>query len=150
MSAKTEAYETVQIPKATADFIKKHEFFKLFNSVDEFVMEAVRRQLIELQLTQKNQTLESKKEIDLSMVTLQIELAKPFVDFIEDYRKYFGAEASTELICMSMIYSQVKRLFNELDGFTRQKSSFLDKSDFFKKYFYLGTVSREDPEDETE
>jgi hypothetical protein len=91
---------------------------------------------------------ESKNEPDLSMVTLKIELAKPFVDFIEDYRKYFGSEASTELICMSMIYSQVKRLFNELDAFARKKDSFLDKSEFFKKYFYLGSVSWEEPEGE--
>jgi hypothetical protein len=51
---------------------------------------------------------------------------------------------------MSMVYSQVKRLFNELDGFARKKDSFLDKSDFFEKNYYLGTVSWEAPEDETE
>jgi len=93
---------------------------------------------------------ESKKEPDLSMVTLKIELAKPFVDFIEQYSQYFGSSHTTEQICMLMIYGQVKRLFNELDGFARQKSSFLDKGDFFKKYFYLGSVSFDDPEDETE
>jgi hypothetical protein len=47
-----------------------------------------------------------------------------------------------------MIYSQVKRLFNELDSFARKKDSFLDKSDFFKKFPYLGSVSFDDPEDE--
>jgi hypothetical protein len=95
---------------------------------------------------------ESKKDFkdNLQLVTLQIELAKPFVDFIEDYRLYFGSQYTPEQICMQMIYSQVKRLFNELDGFTRNKDSFLDKADFFKKYFYLGTVSWEAPEDETE
>jgi len=95
---------------------------------------------------------ESKKDLesDLHLVTLKIELAKPFVDFIEDYRRYFGCQYTVELICMQMIYSQVKRLFNELDGFARKKGSFLDKSDFFKKYFYLGTVSWEDPEEETD
>jgi len=48
LNKETEAYETVQIPKATADFIEKQDFFKLFTSVDEFVMEAVRRHLEEL------------------------------------------------------------------------------------------------------
>jgi hypothetical protein len=93
---------------------------------------------------------ESKKDFkeNLDLVTLQIELAKPFVDFIEDYRKYFGSQYTTEQICMSMIYSQVKRLFNELDSYTRKKDSFLDKSDFFKKYYYLGAVSWEEPEEE--
>jgi hypothetical protein len=95
---------------------------------------------------------EPKKDFktNLQLVTLKIELAKPFVDLIEDYRRYFGSQYTTEMIFMSMIYSQVKRLFNELDGFTRDKNHFLDKGDFFKKYFYLGTVSWEDPEDETE
>ena len=51
---------------------------------------------------------------------------------------------------MQMIYNQVKRLFNELDSYARKKDSFLDKSDFFTKYFYLGTVSFDDPEEETE
>jgi len=95
---------------------------------------------------------ESKKDFkdNLQLVTLQIELAKPFYDFIEDYRKYFGSQYTTELICMQMVYSQVKRLFNELYSFARQKGSFLDKSDFFTKNFYLGTVSWEGPENETE
>jgi hypothetical protein len=89
-----------------------------------------------------------KENLKPSFVTLQIELANPFVDFIEDYRKYFGSQYTKEFICMQMIYSQVKRLFNELDSFTRKKGSFLDKGDFFAKYFYLGTVSWEGPEDE--
>jgi len=96
--------------------------------------------------------IEAKKDFkdNLQLVALKIELAKPFYDFIEDYRKYFGSQYTVELICMQMVYSQVKRLFNELDGFARKKGSFLDKSDFFKKYFYLGSVSFDDPEEETE
>jgi hypothetical protein len=48
LNKETEAYETVQIPKATADYIKKQEHFKLYTSLDNFVMEAVRRHLEEL------------------------------------------------------------------------------------------------------
>jgi len=84
------------------------------------------------------------------MVPIKIELCKPFFDFIEEYRKYFGCKYTTEQICMKMVYDQVERLFNELDSFARQKGSFLDKSDFYKKYSYLGMVSFEDPEEETE
>jgi len=93
---------------------------------------------------------EAKKDLDLQMVPLKIELCKPFFDFIEQYRQYFGDTYTTEQICMSMICDQVKRLFNELDDFARKKDSFLDKSDFFKKYEYLGMVSFDDPEEETE
>jgi len=149
MSKETEAYETVQIPKATIDFIEKQPFFKDFNSVDEFVMEAVRLQLRKLQLTQKEKT-PGLKDLDLQMVPVKVELCKPFFDFIEQYRQYFGSQYTVELICMQMIYNQVKRLFNELDSYARKKDSFLDKSDFFTKNFYLGTVSFDDPEEETE
>ena len=149
MTEETETYETVQIPKATIDFIEKQPFFKDFSSVDEFVMEAVRLQLRKLQLTQKEKT-SGPKDLDLQIVPVKVELCKPFFDFIEDYRKYFGSQYTTELICMRMIYSQVSRLFNELDGFARNKNSFIDKNAYFKKYFYLGSVSFEDPEDEDE
>ena len=84
----------------------------------------------------------------LQMVQLKIQLCKPFYEFIEQYRQYFGAKFTTEQICMSMIYSQVKRLFNELNSFARQKNSFIDKSDFFTKNFYLGSVAFDDPEED--
>ena len=45
MSAET---ETINIPKAAADYIRKQEHFKLYTSLNEFVMEAVRRHLEEL------------------------------------------------------------------------------------------------------
>jgi len=96
------------------------------------------------------QETEAKKDLDLKMIPVKIELCKPFYDFIEEYRQYFGSQYTVELICMQMIYSQVKRLFNEFDSFARKKDSFLDKSDFFTKYFYLGSVASDDPEEETE
>ena len=93
---------------------------------------------------------ELKNNLGIELVTLKIEMSKPFVDFIEDYRRYFGSQYTTEQICMSMVYSQVKRLFNELGSFARKKDSFLDKSDFFKKFSYLGMVSFDEPEEEAE
>jgi len=91
---------------------------------------------------------ESKKDLDLQLIPVKIELCKPFYDFIEEYRRYFGSQYTVELICMQMIYSQVKRLFNELDSFARKKDSFLDKTDLFMKHMHLGLVSLDDPEDE--
>lgn len=94
--------------------------------------------------------IETDKDLDLHMVPLKIELCKPFFNFLQEYREYFGSQHTVEQICMSMVYAQVKRLFNELDHFARTKGSFLDKSDFFKKYSYLGLVSFGDPEEEPE
>jgi hypothetical protein len=46
MSAKT---ETIEIPEATANFIRKQDVFKqLYTSLNDFVMDAVRKQLEEL------------------------------------------------------------------------------------------------------
>ena len=66
---------------------------------------------------------EPKKDFkaNLQLETLEVELAKPLCDFLRDYRKYFDSQYTIEQICMSMIYSQVKHLFNELDSFTRKK-----------------------------
>jgi hypothetical protein len=50
MSEKTEDFETVQIPKATADYIRKQGFFRRYNDLDDFVMDAVRKRLDELML----------------------------------------------------------------------------------------------------
>ena len=36
---------TVKIPKAMADFIRKQEWFKLYDDLDEFVVDAVRHQM---------------------------------------------------------------------------------------------------------
>ena len=36
---------TVKIPKAMADAIRKKEWFKLYNDLDDFVVDAVRRQM---------------------------------------------------------------------------------------------------------
>lgn len=36
---------TVKIPKAMANFIRKQEWFKLYDDLDEFVVDAVRHQM---------------------------------------------------------------------------------------------------------
>ena len=45
---KTEVYETVNIPKVTADYIRKQEHFKIYTSLDAFVMHAVSLRLEDL------------------------------------------------------------------------------------------------------
>ena len=89
-----------------------------------------------------------KKDLDLKMIPLKIELAKPFYDFIQEYLKFFGSKYTVEQICMQMIYTEVKCIFTELNDLSRANESLLDKSDFFKKHMHLGIVSFDDPEDE--
>jgi hypothetical protein len=36
----------------------------------------------------------------MNLVTVKIELAQPFVDFIEEYRRFFNCELTTEQIFM--------------------------------------------------
>ena len=44
------AFETVQIPKATADYIREQDHFKIYSSLDSFVMDAVSLRLEDLKL----------------------------------------------------------------------------------------------------
>ena len=50
MPKKLETVE-VKIPKAMADFIHKQEWFKLYDDLDEFVVDAVRHQMERLMST---------------------------------------------------------------------------------------------------
>ena len=43
-------FETVKITKATADYIRKQDHFKIYSSLDDFVMQAVSLRLEDLQL----------------------------------------------------------------------------------------------------
>ena len=95
------------------------------------------------------QETESKKDPDLQIISLKIELCKPFYDFLKEYLNFFGSHYTVEEFCRSIVHNEVKILFNDLDDLTRSNESLLDKSDFFKKHFYIGTVSFPDPEEET-
>ena len=46
--SKKVTFETVKIPKVTADYIREQEHFKIYSSLDSFVMDAVSLRLIEL------------------------------------------------------------------------------------------------------
>ena len=50
LTEETETYETVQIPKVTADYIRKQEHFKIYSSLDSFVMTAVSLRLEDLEM----------------------------------------------------------------------------------------------------
>ncbi len=84
---------------------------------------------------------ESKKDLDLKMVPLKIELAKPFINFIEEYLKFFGSHYTIEDYCRIIICNETKIMFNDLKNFIGSPENFLDTSDFFKKWPYLGIVS---------
>ena len=43
-------FETVKIPKVTADYIREQDHFKIFSSLDDFVMQALSLRLEDLKL----------------------------------------------------------------------------------------------------
>ena len=47
-NTETEAFETVQIPKVTVDYLRGQDFFRFYNDLDDFVMDAVRKEIEEL------------------------------------------------------------------------------------------------------
>ena len=97
-----------------------------------------------------SETKTASKDLDLKMVPLKIELAKPFINFIEEYLKFFGSHYTIEDFCRIIICNETKILFNDLDNFASTPERLIDKSDFFKKWPYLGMVSFDDLNEETE
>lgn len=91
-----------------------------------------------------------KNNIENNMVTVKVQLFKPFVDFIEDYRKFFGSSYTLEQTCMKMIYNQTEQLFKQLDDVASKSKGLLSASDFFKKHSHLGIVSFDGSEENEE
>jgi hypothetical protein len=75
------------------------------------------------------------------MVTVQVDMFSPFVDFMKDYLAFFGSKKSLEDLCREMIYDDIKNLFNELHGWLGSTVSHVETVDFFSKYSFLGCVS---------
>lgn len=85
------------------------------------------------------------------MVTVQVDLFSPFVDFMKDYLAFFGSKKTLEDLCREMIYGDVGNLYNELHGWLETAVSHIETVDFFSKYSFLGCVStpEEEPEEST-
>jgi hypothetical protein len=85
------------------------------------------------------------------MVTVQMDMFSPFVDFMKDYLAFFGSKKTPEDLCREMIYDDVKNLYGELHGWLESALSHVETTDFFSKYSFLGCVSdsKEEQEEST-
>jgi hypothetical protein len=87
-------------------------------------------------MTEQKQRIEAEKKAKAmaksmgeEMITVNMELFSPFVDFLKDFLRYFGSKKTLEDLCREMIYEQVGYLYNELHDFA-DKSHFLETKDW--------------------
>jgi hypothetical protein len=90
-----------------------------------------------------------KEALGDNMLTVQVMLFGPFVDFIEKYRQFFGSPNSLEQFCRQAIYDKVNALHKDLREFVETKTHMLDSDAWYQKHSHIAIVSTA-PEDESE
>lgn len=133
----------IQLDKETVELAKKH-------GID--INEAMAAFLADLKkkpferMTEEEHKKAFRSLSDGEMVTVQVQMFSPFVDFMKDYLAFFGSKKSLEDLCREMIYDDVKNLYNELHGWLETAVSHIETVDFFGKYSFLGCVSDSEEE----
>ena len=85
-----------------------------------------------------------EKAVEAGIVKVELSLYKPFVNFLKDYLEFFGDNKTVEDLCRKMVYSEICRLYRELDEFSQKESSFVSKSALFNKHAHISIVAFED------
>lgn len=88
---------------------------------------------------------ETKKEETTEKVGVQVELYKPFYDFLREYMAFFGVKCSMENFCRQLIHDRINSLYDDLNKFANDNVLL---EDWPKKFPYLNIVCSDDPERE--
>ena len=88
------------------------------------------------------------------MVPVNVRIFQPYVDFIQEYLKFFNSQYSVEDFCRSAVCDTVKRLYRELDKFVDEPQHYVEDDALFKKWPFLSIFAvddeREDGDEENE
>jgi post-segregation antitoxin (ccd killing protein) len=141
----TETAKEVELDKDTVELAKKHGI-DITEAMASFLGDLKKKPLE--RMTEEERKEAMAKLSGGEMVTVQVDLFSPFVDFMKDYLAYFGSKKTLEDLCREMIYDDVKNLYNELEGWIEDTVSHVEKGALFNKYGFLGCVSVSDPEEE--
>lgn len=80
------------------------------------------------------------------MVVVQVDLFRPFVDFIKDYMSFFGIKQSIGDFYHAMIYQELEDLHNELSEFASDKRHFVDTDVWYWKHHLVADVAFDEEE----
>lgn len=134
----TKETEKIQLDKDTIDLAKKHGI-DINDAMAAFLEDLKKKPLERMTEAERKKTI--AKLTGYEMVTVQVDVCSPFVDFMKDYLAFFGSRKTLEDLCRKMIYDDVENLFNELHSWIGTAVSHLETTDFFSKYSFLGCVS---------
>ena len=106
--------------------------------------------------TEQKETAKAKRDKAFAevmggeLVEVKLVLFSPFVDFLKEYLRFFGAKKTLEDLGREMVYEQAEYLYNELDAFANS-SHFIDRKDWYWRFSHMAVVSPKDEDaEETE
>ena len=82
------------------------------------------------------------------MVNVSVSLYKPFYDFLEEYRVFFGSKMTIEAICRDMIYKDIDDLYRKLEEFVDSEASHLESEAWPNKHTHLSITSSQEEMEE--
>ena len=91
-----------------------------------------------------NEQTRVEKALEHEMVTVQVQLFKPFHDFIKAYAEFFGSKHTIEDVCRQMIYESANMLYNQLDEFQHAGFKYIEKNAWMNKWPHLAITSTQD------
>jgi len=95
-----------------------------------------------------NEQAKVEKVLEHEMVTVQVQLFKPFHDFIKAYAEFFGSKHSVEDVCRQMIYESANMLYNQLDEFQHAGFKYIEKNAWMNKWPHI-SITATQPEEES-
>ena len=95
-------------------------------------------------------TLKNKGEPRDRMIIVSVDIFEPFYKFMQEYLLFFGSKKTIEDLCRQMIYGEVECLHQELTGFVKANSHFIEGSDWVEKHMHLAICVDPEPEENPE
>jgi hypothetical protein len=93
---------------------------------------------------------ETAKATSGELITVNVKLSQPFVDFMKEYLRYFGSKETLEDLCREIIYDKIGQLYDDLHAFAGTRGHLLETKNWYWKNSRVSLVSIEAEETETE
>lgn len=94
-----------------------------------------------MKMSEMEEKAKVEKALHSEMVTVQVQLFKPFYDFIKAYAQFFGSKHSVEDVCRQMIYESANILYSDLRNFQDTGFKFIEKDAWMNKWPHLSITS---------
>lgn len=93
----------------------------------------------------KSEENKNQSENEPEMVTVTVELYKPFYDFLKDYLAFFGSKQTMGDLYQQIIYEEARHLYSDLAEFAKESMHFVGKRNWTLKYLPIAQTINEVP-----